>query len=241
MMGSGFRALGKSAEVALEDSQEELTTRDLCLAIVVGVVAVVGLFVALPLWLSEVATDFFALSEIARNTLEGVLRATVLVGYIAAIGSMKDIRQVFRYHGAEHKTVNAFETLAPEKPSDLTPQTIAAYSRIHPRCGTSFLLIAILIGAGVFSVVRGDGIGANGLGGNGLLWRIGSRVVLLPLVAGIAYEIIRFASKPGLVGRIFAYLIYPTLCLQYLTTREPDLDQIEVALTSLEIALNERR
>jgi uncharacterized protein YqhQ len=231
MMGSGFRALGKSAEVALEDSQEELTTRDLCLAIVVGVVAVVGLFVALPLWLSEVATDFFALSEIARNTLEGVLRAAVLVGYIAAIGSMKDIRQVFRYHGAEHKTVNAFETLAPEKPSDLTPQTIAAYSRIHPRCGTSFLLIAILIGAGVFSVVRA----------NGLLWRIGSRVVLLPLVAGIAYEIIRFASKPGFVGRIFAYLIYPTLCLQYLTTREPDLDQIEVALTSLEIALNERR
>ncbi|MDR1377576.1 MAG: DUF1385 domain-containing protein [Synergistaceae bacterium] len=228
MMGSGFRALGKSAEVALEDSGEELTTRDLCLAILFGVVAVVGLFVALPLWLSEVVTNFFALSEVARNTLEGVARAGVLVGYVVTIGLMKDIRQVFRYHGAEHKTINAFETVAPEKPSDLTPQTIATYSRIHPRCGTSFLLIAILIGTAVFSVIKG----------NGLLWRIGSRVVLLPLVVGIAYEIIRLASKPGFLGKT---LVYPTLCLQYLTTREPDLGQIEVALTSLEIALKERR
>ncbi|MDR2136912.1 MAG: DUF1385 domain-containing protein, partial [Synergistaceae bacterium] len=134
----------------------------------------------------------------------------------------------FRYHGAEHKTINAFETLAPENPLDLTPQTVAAYSRIHPRCGTSFLLIAILIGIGVFSVV----------GGGGLLWRIGSRVALLPLVIGISYEIIRFASKSGFAGRV---LIYPMLSLQYLTTREPDLSQIEVALASLEIALNGER
>jgi uncharacterized protein YqhQ len=232
MMGNGFRALGKSAEVALEESQEELTKKDLCLAILVGVAAVAGLFVALPLWLSEVAAAFFDLSRTARNVLEGVARAGVFVAYVAAIGLMKDIRQVFRYHGAEHKTINAFETLAPakqkQKLSDLTPQEVAAYSRIHPRCGTSFLLIAILISIGVFSAV----------GGGGLLWRIGSRVVLLPLVMGLSYEIIRFAMKSGVVGRV---LIYPALSLQYLTTREPDLDQIQVALTSLEIALNGRR
>jgi uncharacterized protein YqhQ len=232
MMGNGFRALGKSAEVALEESQEELTKKDLCLAILVGVAAVVGLFVALPLCLSEVAAAFFDLSRTARNVLEGVARAGVFVAYVAAIGLMKDIRQVFRYHGAEHKTINAFETLASakqkQKLSDLTPQEVAAYSRIHPRCGTSFLLIAILISIGVFSAV----------GGGGLLWRIGSRVVLLPLVMGLSYEIIRFALKSGVVGRV---LIYPALSLQVLTTREPDLDQIQVALTSLEIALNGRR
>lgn len=219
MMGTGFRALNRSAEIALSDSDEKLTNRDLFIAIATGILAVVGLFIALPLWLSEKITTLFAFSPLMRNVLEGVMRGAIFIAYIAVIGLWKDIQQVFRYHGAEHKTINAFEN-EPE----MTLQTIASQSRIHPRCGTSFLLIAIIISIAVFSFI----------GGGGLLWRIGSRVVLLPLVIGISYEIIRFASKSGIVGKL---LMYPVLSLQYLTTREPDLEQIEVALTSLNVAL----
>jgi uncharacterized protein YqhQ len=219
MMGVGFRALSKSAEIALDESEEKLTTKDLCVAVLIGIVAVVGLFIALPLWLSEVAAKFFALSGVARNAAEGAIRAGIFIGYVAVIGLWDDIRQVFRYHGAEHKTINAFENRLP-----LTPDAVAGQSRIHPRCGTSFLLIAVFIGIVVFSIV----------GGGSILWRIGSRVVLLPLVIGISYEIIRLAAKSGFVGR---FLISPMLSLQYLTTREPDSRQIEVALASLNVAL----
>jgi uncharacterized protein YqhQ len=222
MMGTGFRALGKSAEIALGESEEELTKKDLCRAIFVGIVAVVGLFIALPLWLSEVTANFFSLGAGARNVLEGVTRGGIFVAYVAVIGLWGDIRQVFRYHGAEHKTINAFEDAG--SADLLTPQIITAYSRIHPRCGTSFLLIAILIGIAVFSSI----------GGSGILWRIGLRVVLLPLVVGISYEIIRLASKSGFIGKL---LMAPVLSLQYLTTREPDLGQIEIALASLNVAL----
>jgi uncharacterized protein YqhQ len=225
MMGTGFRALGRSAEIALGDSEEELTKKDLCIAILVGVAAVVGLFIALPLWLSEVTANFFSLHAGARNALEGGIRGGIFIAYVAAIGLWGDIRQVFRYHGAEHKTINAFE--ARGTTDTLTPQTIAPYSRIHPRCGTSFLLIAIFIGIAVFSVAGGDGI----------LRRIGSRVVLLPLVIGISYEIIRLASKSGFAGKLF---MAPMLSLQYLTTREPDLGQIEIALASLKAALKRK-
>ncbi|MDR3230339.1 MAG: DUF1385 domain-containing protein [Synergistaceae bacterium] len=220
MMGTGFRALNRSAEIALSESEEKLTTRDIAIAIAVGLFAVVGLFIALPLWLSEKSGEFLTLSPTARNLLEGILRGLIFVAYVAAIGLMKDIREVFRYHGAEHKTINAFENEL-----EMTPQSVASQSRIHPRCGTSFLLIAILISVAVFSAV----------GKGGLLWRIGSRVVLLPLVIGISYEIIRLTAKSGPIGKL---LMYPVLSLQYLTTREPNLDQIEVALTSLDEALN---
>ena len=230
MMGVGFRALGKSAEIALEETEEELTKKDLFIAIAIGIAAVVGLFIALPMWLGERTAAFFALSSAGRNALEGVARGAVFVGYVACIGLLKDIRQVFRYHGAEHKTINAYEKgnkVNKKSGTDemkLQPEAIIRESRIHPRCGTSFLLVAILIGIAVFSVI----------GGGGILWRIGSRVALLPLVIGVSYEIIRLASKSGFVGWL---LMSPMLSLQYLTTREPDLGQVEVALTSLNIAL----
>lgn len=219
MMGIGFRALNRSAEIALSDSGEELTKRDFIIAIAVGIFAVVGLFIALPLWLSEMLTRFFALSPFARNILEGAMRGAVFISYIAAIGLWEDIRQVFRYHGAEHKTINAFENEL-----EMTPASVATQSRIHPRCGTSFLLIAIIISIAIFSCI----------GGGGLLWRIGSRVVLLPLVIGISYEIIRLTAKSGMIGKL---LMFPVLSLQYLTTREPDLNQVEIALISLNVAL----
>jgi uncharacterized protein YqhQ len=227
MLGTGFRALSRSAEISLGDSEEELTKKDAAIAIVVGILAVVGLFVALPLWLSEKGAALLNLSATGRNVLEGLLRGVIFVGYVALIGLWEDIRQVFRYHGAEHKTINAFESGALGEEEELTPEFVAGQSRIHPRCGTSFLLIAILISIAVFSAI----------GGGGIWWRIGTRVALLPLVIGISYEIIRLSSKPGIVGKCGKCLMFPVLSLQYLTTREPDMGQIEVAITSLGIAL----
>jgi len=227
MLRVGFRALSKSAEIALEETEEKLTKKDLFLAVLIAIVAVVGLFIALPMWLAELGTNFFALSAATRNALEGVMRGVVFVSYVACIGLMKDIRQVFRYHGAEHKTINAYEKSIPKNPKSeatLMPEDIARESRIHPRCGTSFMLVAILISIAIFSII----------GQGNLLWRIGSRVALLPLVIGVSYEIIRLASRSGFIGWL---LMSPMLSLQYLTTREPNLDQIEVALTSMNVAL----
>jgi uncharacterized protein YqhQ len=227
MMRVGFRALGRSAEIALEETDEEFTKKDIFLAVTIGIAAVVGLFIALPMWLGDGMASRFALSATMRNAAEGAMRGVVFVGYVACIGLMKDIRQVFRYHGAEHKTINAYEKINPKSCSGeggLMPETIIRESRIHPRCGTSFLLVAILIGIAVFSVI----------GKGGILWRVGSRVALLPLVIGVSYEIIRFAARSGFVGWL---LMSPMLSLQYLTTREPDMGQVEVALASLNVAL----
>jgi len=227
MLRVGFRALGKSAEIALEGTDEKLTKKDFIIAVCVAIAAVVGLFIALPMWLSELASNFFALPAVARNTLEGVARGVVFVGYVACIGFMKDIRQVFRYHGAEHKAINAYEKANQKNTAGevrLTPEDIARESRIHPRCGTSFMLVAVLISIAVFSII----------GAGGVLWRIGSRVALLPLLIGVSYEIIRLASRSGFIGWL---LMSPMLSLQYLTTREPEMDHIEVALTSMNVAL----
>ena len=225
MMATGFRALSRSAEVALEETQEEMTVKDIALAAAVAVFAVGGLFIALPLWAAGAASRLWGLTPLATNILEGVIRAAVFVGYIAVIGLWGDIRQVFRYHGAEHKTINAFEGGL-----EMTPENILTCSRIHPRCGTSFLLIAVIVSIAVFSPVKTVILSAGG----GFWAQVGARVLLIPLVIGISYEIIKLASK-GLIGRI---LISPLLSLQYLTTREPDRGQAEVALTSLNIALN---
>ena len=220
MMCTGIKALNRSAEIALGE-QEKMTKKDFFLAIVVAIIAVVGLFIALPLWISDVCVKFFGLSVVQKNIMEGIARGFVFVGYVALIGLWSDIRQVFRYHGAEHKTINAFESGVTE----LTPEEAAKYSRIHPRCGTSFLLVVIVVSIVVFSIA----------GHGSLLWRVASRVVLLPVVMGISYEIIKGASKMGIFGKI---IMYPMMLLQYLTTREPDLKQLEVSIESLQIALD---
>ena len=215
----GFKALGRSAEIALEETQEKMTFWDFLIAAGIAVFAVAGLFVALPLWLADMLKTSLSLSPFWCNVFEGFIRGAIFVGYVAVIGLWDDIRQVFCYHGAEHKTINAFENGL-----EMTPETIASQSRIHPRCGTSFLLIAVIVSIIVFSFI----------GGGGFTWRAGIRVVTLPLVIGISYEIIRLTSKLGAVGQFF---MAPVLSLQYLTTKEPNLSQIEVALVSLNIAL----
>nr|WP_321503325.1 DUF1385 domain-containing protein [uncultured Dethiosulfovibrio sp.] len=219
MMREGFRALSRSAQIALGE-EEELTTKDLVISVLVSIVAVVGLFVALPLWIGDLFGRWFDLGHVGRHAVEGLARGLVFVAYVGCIGLWKDIREVLMYHGAEHKTINAFEGGSP-----MTVKRIGSYSRIHPRCGTSFLMVVVVVSILVFSLA----------GGGGVLWRIGSRVVLLPLVVGLSYEIIRASSKWGSLGRS---IMAPALSLQYLTTRVPSGAQIEVALRALESALN---
>ncbi len=221
MMTVGFKALDKSAKIAVGE-EDSITFKEMAVTVAIAILAVVGLFIALPLWTSDLAAGRLGLSATGKNVLEGCIRGVVFIAYVGGIGLWGEIRQVFRYHGAEHKTINAYEAGAP-----MTVESIKKYSRIHPRCGTSFLLIVVAVSILVFSLA----------GAGSILWRIGSRVVLLPLVMGISYEIIRGASCSGTFGRA---LMWPAMTLQYLTTREPDEGQIEVALTSLETAFQRK-
>ena len=219
MLAVGFKALSRSAEVALEETQEQLTFKDMLLSVGVAVLAVGGLFIALPLGLA----GMIATVPLYVNITEGVLRAVIFIGYVAVIGLWGDIRQVFRYHGAEHKTINAFEHGLP-----MTPENIMTCSRIHPRCGTSFLLIAVIVSILIFSPVK------TLIAGESFALQVAARIVLIPVVIGISYEIIRLASRSGKLGLC---VIAPFLSLQYLTTREPNIKQAEVALQSLNTAL----
>ena len=219
MMSTGFKALSKSAEVALEEEEEKMTWKDILSAVILAVIAVGGLFIALTLWLA----GFVAETPLYVNITEGALRAVIFVGYVAVIGLWKDIREVFRYHGAEHKTINAFE-----HGLSMTPENIMTCSRIHPRCGTSFLLIAVIVSIIIFSPVK------TLIAGESFALQVIARIVLIPVVVGISYEIIRLASKSGKIGLC---VIAPFLTLQYLTTREPDIKQAEVALLSLDTAM----
>jgi uncharacterized protein YqhQ len=176
----------------------------------------IGLFFLLPAGVGQLAETYLHWSAFMGNVLEGVLRLVLLVGYIWAIGYMPDIRRVFQYHGAEHKTINAFESH-----TELTPENVAKHSLEHPRCGTSFLLTLVVISIIFFAL----------LGPLPAWLRLSSRIVLLPLLASLAYEYIRYVAyhieKP-----FFRWIIKPNLALQRLTTREPSLDQLAVAIAA---------
>ena len=219
MMAVGFKALSKSAEVALEEEDEQMTFKDILLAVGLAVFAVGGLFIALPLWLA----GYLATEQLYINIIEGVMRAIIFIFYVAIIGLWPDIKQVFRYHGAEHKTINAFES-----EMEMTPENIMKCSRIHPRCGTSFLLIAVIVSIIIFSPVK------ILIAGESFALQVIARIILIPLVIGISYEIIKLASRSGKIGFC---VIAPFLTLQFLTTREPDINQAEIALISLDTAL----
>ena len=219
MMRVGMKALSISAEHALGE-EESFSVTELVISVSVAILMVAGLFIALPVWLSDQVVSEPGASFVVKNIVEGIIRCAVFVAYIAAIGAWKDIRRVFSYHGAEHKTINAYESGLP-----LSQESVASCSRIHRRCGTSFLLVVVAVSILVFSFF-----------GDGPLWyRAAARVLLLPLVIGLSYEVIKGASKSDTWAK---YLIMPALWLQYLTTRTPDTSMIEVAIRSLEIALD---
>jgi uncharacterized protein YqhQ len=220
MLVTGFRAISLSAQVALGE-EEKIGPLELAVTFAIAILGVVGLFVLLPVWISDLGVRYLGLSRSFGHILEGLARAAVFVAYIAVIGLWKDIARVFAYHGAEHKTINAWESNAP-----LDRESVSGFSRIHTRCGTSFLLVVVAVSVIVFAAA----------GHGSLAWRVVSRLVLLPVVIGISYEIIRWCSRNRSLGRV---LMAPALWLQYLTTREPDLDQIEVAISALDLALEE--
>ena len=211
----GMKALAYSAQVS-GDEDEQLTGKEMVMTIATSVLLAVGLFIVIPTWsmrfLHELTSDPMLL-----NLAEGVLRMVIFLAYIATISSMNDIQRVFQYHGAEHKTIYAFEAGLPLKVENVRP-----FSTLHPRCGTNFLMIVMLISMFIFTF----------LGWPDLLERIASRVVLMPVIAGVSYEIIRFAGNHD-DNPLVHFAIMPGLLLQKLTTRQPDDSQIEVAIASL--------
>jgi len=214
-LGLGMRALTISANVQTEEEQK-LEGPALYLVLGVSLLLGVGLFFLLPAAIGQLAERFLGINSWWGNLAEGVLRLLLLIGYIWAVGRIPDIKRVFAYHGAEHKTINAFEGGA-----ELTPEKVAAFPLEHPRCGTSFLLTLVLLSILVFSL----------LGPMPMFWRLASRVLLLPLLAGVAYEYIRWTAN-HLESRWVRWMIRPNLALQRLTTREPSLDMLEVSITA---------
>ena len=211
----GVRAITISANTQTgEDEKIEgpLLYGTLFVALAIGV----GLFFLAPAALGQLSERFLGIGAWWGNLLEGLVRLVLLIGYIWAVGRMPDISRVFAYHGAEHKTINAYEAGA-----DLTPDNVAKFSTEHPRCGTAFLLTLVLFSILIFSL----------LGPLPFTWRIVSRIVFLPVLACIAYEYIRWTAN-HLDSKFVKALIKPNLALQHLTTREPSLDMLEVAIAA---------
>jgi uncharacterized protein YqhQ len=211
----GLKSLSYSAQMAGEED-EQLSDKELAMTILFSLGLAVLLFVIIPTaaakYLHSATSDPMVL-----NLLEGVLRLAIFMVYIYGISRLKDIKRVFQYHGAEHKTIHAYEAGV-----ELTVENVQKFSTLHPRCGTAFLLIVMVVSIIMFAF----------LGWPDLWVRILSRVVLLPVVAGISYEIIRYAGKT--TNPIMHLAILPGLWLQKITTNQPEDDMVEVAIKSLE-------
>jgi len=224
----GFRALAISANYAAQEENEEgepgaeLTRGQLIFAFAIAIGFAVMLFKVTPAlitdWLPIRTTGWFVI-------VEGGIRVTIFVLYLSLISLLPDLRRVFQYHAAEHKAINAYEA-----GEELEPERVQRFSKIHPRCGTAFLLWVMVIAIFVFAF----------FGRPAWYWLIATRILLLPLIAGIAYELIRFAGKHS-GNRVLMTLLAPGLWLQRLTTREPTLDQLEVSIRALRDVLDLER
>src|SRR5688572_15676229 len=217
----GFRALAISANYAAQDPeaeegevQTEISRGQIIFAFAIAIGFALVLFKVGPAlitnWLPIDTTGAFVV-------IEGLVRVTIFILYILVISLLPDLRRVFQYHGAEHKAINALEA-----GEELTPENVQRFSLIHPRCGTAFLLWVMVIAIFVFAFI----------GQPSWPWLIASRILLLPVIAGLAYEVIRFAGKHT-DNRFLMTLLAPGLWLQRLTTREPSLDQLEVSIRAL--------
>jgi len=218
----GFKALAISANAQLADGEEEEEIGGFTwgLTIVLSLVLAIGLFFVVPVGATSLIKDQLG-SPFLFWLVEGVLRTAIFIGYLAAISRLPDLRRVFQYHGAEHKTISCFEA------SDrLVPARAKEYSRLHPRCGTSFLLIVMVLAIFVFAPI---GLPA-------WYWLVLSRILGIPLIAGLSYEVIKWAGKNRRKRWVRA-VMWPGLMLQNLTTREPDEEQLAVAIASLNAVL----
>src|SRR6266480_271822 len=224
----GFRALAISANYAAAETKEgeegeevatELTRAQLIFAFAIAIGFAILLFKVSPAlitdWIGIKRTGWFVL-------VEGGIRVTIFILYLSLISLFPDLRRVFQYHAAEHKAINAYEA-----GEELKPEIVQRFSQIHPRCGTAFLLWVMVIAIFVFAF----------FGRPHWYWLIATRILLLPVIAGIAYELIRFAGKHSR-NRVLMTILAPGLWLQRLTTREPTLDQLEVSIRALQEVLS---
>ena len=210
----GFRALSWSAQKAGEEEGVEIKRREIVLAMVLALAFFIAIFMLVPLGVARGIEALVGENAVVFNVVDGVVRVALFVGYIWLISLSKDIRRVFAYHGAEHKTIHAYEAGDP-----LVVEAIQRYSPRHPRCGTNFLLIVVLLALVIFTV----------LGRPAWPWLVTSRVLGIPVIAGLSYEVL----KIGADRRWLRFLAAPGMWLQALTTRQPCDDQVEVAVTSL--------
>lgn len=222
-LGIGMRALLWSADVAVGEGENgshfsgPLAWGTIAISLAFGV----GLFFLLPAFLTGLV-DRAIPSPLVSNLIEGLIRLVIVIGYLALAGLMPDIRRVFAYHGAEHKTINAYEAGA-----ELTPASVDQYSTRHTRCGTGFLLVVVVI----FILL------STFLGRPALLLRLVTRILLIPIVSGLAYEWIKFSARHYRRSAVVRLLAAPGLALQGLSTRKPDQEMLQVAIAALQAVL----
>ncbi len=221
----GFRALGVSANAQLPPGEAEEEPQEISSAVwfgtvVVALVFAIGLFFLIPVGLTSLIKGQLH-SSVLFWVIEGLIRTGIFLGYMLLLSRMRDLRRVFEYHGAEHKTISCFEAEL-----ELTPQNAQRFSRLHPRCGTSFLLLVMIVAIFVFAPI---GLPA-------WYWLLATRILGVPVIAGISFELIKFAGRNRNRGWVRA-LMWPGLKLQLLTTREPDLHQLAVAIAALKAVL----
>lgn len=216
----GMRALSHSANVAAGE-EEELGRGSMAMMIIMAMALAIGLFFLAPVFASRGLEGAIG-SDIVSNIVEGLIRLALFLGYIALIGRMEDIRRVFMYHGAEHMAVHAHE-----HGEELTVESVRRHPTAHPRCGTAFLLVVMFVAIALFAFT----------GREPLWWLFASRVILIPVIASVSYEVIRLSGFHQ--GNALVKLIaLPGLTLQRLTTREPDDGQIEVAIAAMKEAIS---
>jgi uncharacterized protein YqhQ len=220
----GFRALAISANAQIEpedgEEAEPIGGFTWGATVVLSLVLAIGLFFVVPVGATSLIKDQLG-SPVLFWLVEGIVRTAIFIGYLLLISRLRDLRRVFQYHGAEHKTISCYEA-----GDRLTPARAELYSRLHPRCGTSFLLVVMVVAIFVFAP----------LGLPAWYWLLASRILGIPLIAGISYEVIKWAGRNRRKRWVRA-IMWPGLMLQNLTTREPDRDQLAVAIASLEAVL----
>ena len=216
----GFKALGISANAQLPEEEQEISGGMWAGTVVVALLLAVGLFFVVPVGLTSLIKDQLG-SSLLFWLVEGILRTAIFLGYISLLSRLRDLRRVFEYHGAEHKTISCYEAGLP-----LTPANAQRFSRLHPRCGTSFLLIVMIVAIFLFAPI---GLPA-------WYFLVLSRILGVPLIAGISFEIIKFAGR-NRRKRWVRVVMWPGLMLQKLTTREPDHEQLAVAIAAMDAVL----
>ncbi len=224
-LGIGFRALEVSANAQLPPDEQDSEPQEIPRGVWAGTVVVALLLAIVLFFLVPVGLTSLIKGQLHSSVLfwvvEGIVRTAIFLGYMFLLSRIRDLRRVFEYHGAEHKTISCFEAGLP-----LTPVNAQRFSRLHPRCGTSFLLVVMIVAIFVFAPI---GLPA-------WYWLVLTRILGVPLIAGISFELIKFAGRNRSRGWVRA-VMWPGLKLQLLTTREPDLDQLAVAIAALDAVL----